>query len=94
MNWIQRAAVRVLAKEAGTDTGTMVSIVDGMSSRGGRRRFNPKNVLAAYDTNPWFRACVERVAFAAAVVFRIATFYIPAVEGYFATNWLKEREYI
>lgn len=33
-------------------------------------------------------------AFAAAVVFRIATFYIPAVEGYFATNWLKEREYI
>jgi uncharacterized membrane protein YbhN (UPF0104 family) len=33
-------------------------------------------------------------AFAAAVVFRVATFYIPAAEGYFATNWLKERDYI
>ncbi len=33
-------------------------------------------------------------AFAAAVVFRVATFYLPAAEGYFATNWLKEREYI
>jgi uncharacterized membrane protein YbhN (UPF0104 family)/tRNA A-37 threonylcarbamoyl transferase component Bud32 len=33
-------------------------------------------------------------AFAAAVVFRIATFYIPAAQGYFATNWLKEGDYI
>jgi uncharacterized membrane protein YbhN (UPF0104 family)/tRNA A-37 threonylcarbamoyl transferase component Bud32 len=33
-------------------------------------------------------------AFAAAVVFRVATFYIPAAEGYFATNWLKEGGYI
>jgi uncharacterized membrane protein YbhN (UPF0104 family)/tRNA A-37 threonylcarbamoyl transferase component Bud32 len=33
-------------------------------------------------------------AFAAAVVFRIATFYIPSVEGYFATKWLQAGEYI
>jgi uncharacterized membrane protein YbhN (UPF0104 family) len=33
-------------------------------------------------------------AFAAAVVFRLATFYIPAVEGYFATKWLQAGEYI
>ena len=33
-------------------------------------------------------------AFAAAVVFRVATFYIPAAQGYFATNWLKEGGYV
>jgi uncharacterized membrane protein YbhN (UPF0104 family) len=33
-------------------------------------------------------------AFAAAVVFRVATFYIPSGEGYFATKWLQEEEYI
>ena len=33
-------------------------------------------------------------AFAAAVVFRIATFYIPAGEGFFAMNWLDREGYI
>jgi uncharacterized membrane protein YbhN (UPF0104 family)/tRNA A-37 threonylcarbamoyl transferase component Bud32 len=33
-------------------------------------------------------------AFAAAVVFRVATFYIPAGEGYFATKWLQDNGYI
>ena len=33
-------------------------------------------------------------AFAAAVVFRIATFYIPAAEGFFAMNWLDREGYI
>jgi uncharacterized membrane protein YbhN (UPF0104 family) len=33
-------------------------------------------------------------AFATAVVFRIATFYIPAGQGYFATKWLQDGEYI
>ena len=32
----------------------------------------------------------ENEAFAAAVVFRIATFYIPAGEGFFATKWLED----
>ncbi len=33
-------------------------------------------------------------AFAAAVVFRIATFYIPAAEGFFGTRWLETGGYI
>lgn len=33
-------------------------------------------------------------AFAAAVVFRVATFYIPAGEGFFAMNWLDREGYI
>jgi uncharacterized membrane protein YbhN (UPF0104 family)/tRNA A-37 threonylcarbamoyl transferase component Bud32 len=33
-------------------------------------------------------------AFAAAVVFRIATFYIPAGQGFFATRWLETGDYI
>jgi len=33
-------------------------------------------------------------AFAAAVVFRMATFYIPAGEGFFATKWLEQGDYI
>lgn len=33
-------------------------------------------------------------AFAAAVVFRIATFYIPAGEGFFALRWLQNRGYV
>jgi uncharacterized membrane protein YbhN (UPF0104 family) len=36
----------------------------------------------------------ENEAFAAAVVFRIATFYIPAGEGFFATKWLEAGDYI
>jgi uncharacterized membrane protein YbhN (UPF0104 family)/tRNA A-37 threonylcarbamoyl transferase component Bud32 len=36
----------------------------------------------------------ENEAFAAAVVFRIATFYIPAGEGFFATKWLEDGDYI
>ena len=33
-------------------------------------------------------------AFAAAVVFRLATFYIPAIEGFFAMRWLEARGYV
>jgi uncharacterized membrane protein YbhN (UPF0104 family) len=33
-------------------------------------------------------------AFAAAVVFRIVTFYIPAGQGFFATRWLETGDYI
>ena len=33
-------------------------------------------------------------AFAAAVVFRVATFYVPAGEGYFATKWMQDNGYI
>jgi uncharacterized membrane protein YbhN (UPF0104 family) len=33
-------------------------------------------------------------AFAVAVVFRVATFYIPAGEGYFATKWMQDNGYI
>ncbi len=36
----------------------------------------------------------QDVAFAAAVVFRVATFYLPAVAGYFATAWLRNRDYL
>ena len=36
----------------------------------------------------------ENEAFAAAVVFRMATFYIPAGEGFFATKWLEAGDYI
>jgi uncharacterized membrane protein YbhN (UPF0104 family) len=34
------------------------------------------------------------IAFAAAVVFRAATFYIPAAQGYVATKWLEKGDYI
>ncbi len=33
-------------------------------------------------------------AFAAAIVFRIATFYIPAGEGFFAMRWLEKNGYL
>jgi uncharacterized protein (TIRG00374 family) len=33
-------------------------------------------------------------AFAAAIVFRIATFYIPAAEGFFAMKWLEKNGYL
>jgi uncharacterized protein (TIRG00374 family) len=33
-------------------------------------------------------------AFAVAIVFRIATFYIPAGEGFFATQWLEKNGYL
>jgi uncharacterized membrane protein YbhN (UPF0104 family) len=33
-------------------------------------------------------------AFAAAIVFRMTTFYIPAGEGFFATKWLEAGDYI
>lgn len=36
----------------------------------------------------------DDAAFAAAVVFRPATFYIPAAEGFFATKWLKQGDYL
>ncbi len=33
-------------------------------------------------------------AFAAAIVFRVATFYIPAAEGFFAMRWLEKADYL
>jgi len=33
-------------------------------------------------------------AFAAAVVFRFATFYIPAAEGFFAMKWLEANDHL
>ena len=36
----------------------------------------------------------SEVAFAAAVAFRVATFYIPAGEGFFATRWLETNGYL
>ena len=33
-------------------------------------------------------------AFAAAIVFRISTFYIPAAEGFFAMRWLERADYL
>ncbi len=33
-------------------------------------------------------------AFAAAVIFRIATFYIPAAEGFFAMKWLEKNGHL
>ncbi|MET0697395.1 MAG: lysylphosphatidylglycerol synthase domain-containing protein [Acidimicrobiia bacterium] len=36
----------------------------------------------------------ESVAFAATIVFRVITFYLPAVEGFFGARWLKQHGYI
>ncbi len=36
----------------------------------------------------------EASAFAATVVYRMATFYLPAVEGFFAMRWLERRDYL
>ncbi|MDX2344574.1 MAG: lysylphosphatidylglycerol synthase transmembrane domain-containing protein [Acidimicrobiia bacterium] len=36
----------------------------------------------------------EAPAFAATVVYRLCTFYIPAVEGFFALRWLEQRDYL
>ena len=36
----------------------------------------------------------EAEAFAATVVFRMWTFYVPAMEGFFAMRWLESRDYL
>jgi uncharacterized membrane protein YbhN (UPF0104 family) len=36
----------------------------------------------------------EAAAFAATVVYRMWTFYLPAVEGFFAMRWLEKRDYL
>ncbi len=36
----------------------------------------------------------ETTAFAAAVVYRVATFYIPAAAGFFSMRWLEDKGYI
>ena len=36
----------------------------------------------------------ESVAFAATIVFRVITFYLPAVEGFFGARWLEQHGYI
>jgi uncharacterized protein (TIRG00374 family) len=35
----------------------------------------------------------ETIAFAAAVVYRVLTFYIPPIYGWFALKWLKDNSY-
>lgn len=36
----------------------------------------------------------EAPAFAATVVYRVCSFYLPAVEGFFAMRWLERRDYL
>lgn len=36
----------------------------------------------------------ESAAFAATVVYRMCTYYLPAVEGFFAMKWLEARDYL
>jgi uncharacterized protein (TIRG00374 family) len=36
----------------------------------------------------------ESVAFAVTVTYRVITFYLPALEGFFGTRWLERNEYI
>jgi uncharacterized protein (TIRG00374 family) len=36
----------------------------------------------------------EAPAFAATVVYRMCTYYLPAVEGFFAMRWLESRDYL
>jgi uncharacterized membrane protein YbhN (UPF0104 family) len=36
----------------------------------------------------------EASAFAATVTYRMITFYLPAVEGFFAMKWLEARDYL
>jgi uncharacterized protein (TIRG00374 family) len=36
----------------------------------------------------------QSTAFAATMVFRIITFYLPAVEGFFGSRWLERHGYI
>lgn len=68
MAWYHRIAANVLGKQFGVDAGTIVTVIGGGLSGAGGRRFNARTVLNAYATSPWFRAVVERVSFAAAVV--------------------------
>jgi uncharacterized protein (TIRG00374 family) len=36
----------------------------------------------------------QSIAFAATVVYRVITFYLPALEGLFGTRWLERNDYI
>ena len=36
----------------------------------------------------------ENAAFAAAISWRVTTFYLPAVEGFFAMRWLEKHQYL
>ena len=36
----------------------------------------------------------ESTAFAATAVYRVITFYLPALEGFFGARWLERNEYI
>jgi len=67
MGMLQRLAASILAKQAGTDPGTVVSMIRAGSRMGGRKT-DPQAMLEAWQTSPWFRAVIERVSFAAAIV--------------------------
>jgi len=36
----------------------------------------------------------EEVAFAAVILYRLATFYLPPIWGYFALRWLERNEHL
>ncbi len=36
----------------------------------------------------------QSVAFAITALYRVITFYLPAVEGFFGSRWLERNEYI
>lgn len=67
MGWLQRWALRNVAKAAGIDSGSLVGLISG-GSKLSRKRMSTAAMLAAYSTSPWFRAVIERTSFAAAVV--------------------------
>jgi HK97 family phage portal protein len=48
------------------NTGTSIEMISG--STGWRSRRTVQEVLAAYNTSPWFQAVVQRAAYAAAIV--------------------------
>ena len=37
---------------------------------------------------------VEEAAFAAVITYRVSTFYLPPIWGWFATSWLRRHSYL
>lgn len=67
MGWLERWALRRVAKASGVSAGTLVTLING-GTRLTRRRLSTSGLLEAWETSPWFRGVIERVSFAAAVV--------------------------
>lgn len=61
----------------------------------GRSAGSPEALLKKTGAGNLFdRMDPAEEAFAAAVIFRIATFYIPALEGFFAMKWLQKKGHL